>query len=810
MKKIFLILSIFISAITFAQSPPLQKPVTYGYEFQRLLVDFLMGIPNDTLTPPTILQPYHWIAAKGDSIYKWSPTSLYWILIQGSGGGGGGSVNSVTGTANRIVITGTATDPVINISTSYVGQSTITTLGTITTGVWNGTAIANANLANSTISGVSLGSNLSSLTIGTNLQGTVSTYNGSAAVTLSLQNAAADGSTKGAAGFAAADFDASSGVISIDYANGQAASGSTKGFLTSADWTTFNNKGSGTITSVSFTGGLISVGSPTSTPSFTVAGTSGGIPYFSSTSTWASSGLLAANSLMIGGGAGASPSTTTTGTGVITALGVNTGSSGAFVVNGGALGTPSSGTLTNATGLPEGGLSMTDITTNNTSTTQHGFFPKLTSNTVYYVDNTGALAALALGAANTVLTSNGATSAPTFSSVSAGSVTWNGITDPTGTLTLAWDDAELNSFANGSNTETWWTTTHNSLTTGIAYLNSSSSLTSGIIDDIAITGTAQLTNSRGLRILRSGANGSTAQTIIAAEFSVTNTNGTSGTNTALQLTASGATTANNAINITAGSIQAISGSASQRSMDMGNIGIFNNNSADLGVYAGTIARAWMGQSGFAVRDGNTAVFDMGNSGLGGTNSWRLTGGTVGTMKVATTGATAAVGVEVSGGEGANAFLNLYKDEGDDNDDKWSLTSSVSANALIFANNATEGFRFSTVAGTWSVRNVEKQGADVASAVGAIALGTDGNAFEITGTSAITLISNVNFQNGAVVTLIFTSTASLTDGTANSGTDIGMELAGNTNFTGSAGATISLRLLEVGGTQRWYEIARSVQ
>jgi hypothetical protein len=40
------------------------------------------------------------------------------------------------------------------------------------------------------------------------------------------------------------------------------------------------------------------------------------------------------------------------GTGVATALGVNTGSSGAFVVNGDALGTPSSGTLTNATGLP--------------------------------------------------------------------------------------------------------------------------------------------------------------------------------------------------------------------------------------------------------------------------------------------------------------------------------------------------------------------------------------------------------------------------------------------------------------------------
>lgn len=41
--------------------------------------------------------------------------------------------------------------------------------------------------------------------------------------------------------------------------------------------------------------------------------TSGGIPYANSTSTLASSALLAANALMIGGGAGAAPSTLTTG-----------------------------------------------------------------------------------------------------------------------------------------------------------------------------------------------------------------------------------------------------------------------------------------------------------------------------------------------------------------------------------------------------------------------------------------------------------------------------------------------------------------
>jgi hypothetical protein len=47
---------------------------------------------------------------------------------------------------------------------------------------------------------------------------------------------------------------------------------------------------------------------------------------------------------------------TTLATGVNTALGVNVGSAGAFVVNGGALGTPSSGTLANASGLPISGI----------------------------------------------------------------------------------------------------------------------------------------------------------------------------------------------------------------------------------------------------------------------------------------------------------------------------------------------------------------------------------------------------------------------------------------------------------------------
>jgi hypothetical protein len=56
----------------------------------------------------------------------------------------GTKVTSVSGTTNRITSTGGAT-PVIDISASYVGQSSITTLGTIATGVWNGTDIALAD-----------------------------------------------------------------------------------------------------------------------------------------------------------------------------------------------------------------------------------------------------------------------------------------------------------------------------------------------------------------------------------------------------------------------------------------------------------------------------------------------------------------------------------------------------------------------------------------------------------------------------------------------------------------------------------------
>lgn len=215
----------------------------------------------------------------GDCMMLISEGAGSWRVIgyfPASGGGGGGTVTSVTATT-PLSSTGGST-PNISIQQASSSQD-----GYLDSADWS--SFNNKQDALSAGTGISIVSNTVTntapdqtvtLTPGTGIGvtgtypsftitntspssgGTVTSIATSSPITggtitgsgtIGIQDAAADGSTKGAAAFTASDFNSASGVISIDYTNGQAASGSSKGFLTSADWTTFNNKGTGTVNS---------------------------------------------------------------------------------------------------------------------------------------------------------------------------------------------------------------------------------------------------------------------------------------------------------------------------------------------------------------------------------------------------------------------------------------------------------------------------------------------------------------------------------------------------------------------------------
>ena len=157
-------------------------------------------------------------------------TSTDWNTFNGKQAAGT-YVNSVSGTTGRITSTG-GTTPVIDLA--------------------SGVATAGTTGSSSLIPVVTIDTygRVTSITTASNPQGTVTSVTGTAPVVSS------GGATP---------------AISM-----AASTGSVNGYLTSTDWTTFNNKGSGTVTSVGGTGtvnGLTLTGTVTSSGNLTLGGT---------------------------------------------------------------------------------------------------------------------------------------------------------------------------------------------------------------------------------------------------------------------------------------------------------------------------------------------------------------------------------------------------------------------------------------------------------------------------------------------------------------------------------------------------------
>ena len=215
------------------------------------------------------------------------------------------SANGLAGT----VATATTT-PAITLSTTVTGL--LKGNGTAISAAASGTDYAPATSGTSILYGDGAGG-FNNVTIGTGVAfagGTLSATGSGGTVTsvaaLTLGTTGTDLSSTVANG-------TTTPVITLQVPT---ASASNRGALSAADWTTFNNKGSGTVTSVTGTSPVVSSGG--ATPAISMAAATTSVNGYLTSTDW--------NTFN-----GKQPA-------------------GSYLVNGGALGTPSSGTVTNLTG----------------------------------------------------------------------------------------------------------------------------------------------------------------------------------------------------------------------------------------------------------------------------------------------------------------------------------------------------------------------------------------------------------------------------------------------------------------------------